>query len=155
MFVAEELKKELLSLAQPLFDQAGVDLIELNVRKHGSEVLIEILADRPAGGISMEECSYLNRKVVEVIDASSAVEDYSLELSSPGLDRPLKTRKDFLRVMHQEIRFMLTGPLGGKQKHEYTGVLKEVRDDSVFIETEKYGEITIPLGNIFKAVQVF
>lgn len=153
MFVAEELKKELLVLAQPLFDQAGIDLIELNVRKHGSEVVIEILADRPAGGISMEECSYLNRKVVEAIDASCVIEDYSLELSSPGLDRPLKTRKDFLRVMHQEIRFILTGPLGGK--HEYTGVLKEVRDDGVFIETEKYGEITIPLGNIFKAVQVF
>ncbi len=154
MFVAEELKKELLILAQPLFDQAGVDLIELNVRKQGGEVAIQIIADRPVGGISMEECSYLNRKVVEAIDNQAAVaEGYSLELSSPGLDRPLKTRKDFLRVLHQEIRFLLTVPLGGK--HEYTGVLKEVRDDSVFIETEKYGEITIPMGNILKAVQVF
>ena len=154
MFVAEELKKELLALAQPLFDQAGVDLIGLNVRKQGSEVMIQIIADRPDGGISMEECSHLNRKVVEAIDNQAAItEGYSLELSSPGLDRPLETRKDFLRALRQEIRFLLTGPLGGK--HEYTGILKEVRDDHVLIETQKYGEIIIPLGNIFKAVQVY
>ena len=148
------MKKELLALAQPLFDQAGVDLIGLNVRKQGSEVMIQIIADRPDGGISMEECSHLNRKVVEAIDNQAAItEGYSLELSSPGLDRPLETRKDFLRALRQEIRFLLTGPLGGK--HEYTGVLKEVRDDRVLIETQKYGEITIPIGNILKAVQVF
>ena len=154
MIVLDELKQNLLVAAQPLFDQAGVDLIELNVRKQGSEVMIQIIADRPDGGISMEECSHLNRKMVEAIDSQAAItEEYSLELSSPGLDRPLKTRKDFLRVPRQEIRFLLTGPLGGK--HEYTGVLKEVRDDRVLIETQKYGEITIPIGNILKAVQVF
>jgi ribosome maturation factor RimP len=150
----EDLKADLLALVQPVFDAAGVDLIELNVRRQGRDFVIEILADRPSGGISMEECSFLNRKVVDLIDAEAAItEGYTLELSSPGLDRPLKTRKDFLRVMHQEIRFHLTGPTGGKL--EYSGILKEVKENAVMIETQKHGEITIPIANISKAMQVF
>ena len=142
-----------MGLAQPVFDEAGFDLIELNVRRHGSEVVVSILADRPTGGISMEECSFLNRKMVDVIDAQTAItEEYSLELSSPGLDRPLKTEKDLLRVMHQEIRFVLTQPVGGKR--EYTGILKEVCDNAVLVETQKYGEIKIPVDNILKGEQV-
>lgn len=154
MIVLEDLKKNLMELAQPLFDASGVELIELNIRRQGGEVMVQILADRPYGGISLEECSYLNRKVVDTIDAKGIIaQEYSLEVSSPGLDRPLKTRKDFLRVLHQEIRFVLTGRVG--EKGEYTGILKEVLEDSVRIETEKYGEMTIPIGNILKAVQVF
>ncbi len=64
MAAHEELKASLLELTQPVFDQAGVDLIELNIRRQGREFVIEILADRPTGGISLEECSFLNRKVV-------------------------------------------------------------------------------------------
>ena len=154
MAAHEELKASLLELAQPVFDQAGVDLIELNIRRQGREYVIEILADRPTGGISLEECSFLNRKVVDLIDAENAVQqEYSLDLSSPGLDRPLKTRKDFLRVMHKDIRFHLTGPVGGKL--EYSGILKEVKENAVMIETQKHGEITIPIANISKAMQVF
>ena len=153
MVTLEEFKKDLIEFVQPLFDEAEFELIELNVRRHGSEMFVQILADRPAGGISMEECSYLNRKLVDAIDAKAVItEDYSLELSSPGLDRPLSTKKDFLRVMHQEIRFHLTEPVGGKR--EYTGILKEATDNGVVIETQKYGTITIPIGNISKAVQV-
>lgn len=154
MVTPEEFKKDLIEFVQPLFDEAEFDLIELSVRRHGSEMVVQILADRPMGGISMEECSYLNRKLVDAIDAKSIITDeYSLELSSPGLDRPLSTKKDFLRVMHQEIRFHLMGPVGGKR--EYTGILKEVVNNGVLIETQKYGTITIPIGNIVKAVQVF
>ena len=154
MVTFEELKNELIVLAQPVFDEAGFDLIELNVRGHGGEVVVQIVADRPAGGISMEECSFFNRKMVDVIDARQAItQEYSLELSSPGLDRPLTTQKDFLRVMHQEIRFVLTGPSGGKR--EYTGILKEIRDNNVLVETQRNGAMTIPISNILKAVQVF
>ncbi len=154
MLTPEELKKNLLKLAQPICDEAGMDLIELNVRRHGGEVAVQVLADRPAGGISMEECSFLNRKLVETLDAQLAIsQEYSLEVSSPGLDRALTTKKDFLRAVHQELRFHLSGPVGGKR--EYTGILTQVSESTVLVETQKYGEITIPIGNILKAVQVF
>ena len=153
MSAPEELKQRLLNLAAPIFQQCALDLIELSVRRQGGEWAIQVLADRPGGGISLEECSFLNRRIVETIDVSQAVLDYSLEVSSPGIDRPLKTKKDFERVLHQDVRFHLSGPVGGKK--EYIGLLKRVDGEGVVIETQKHGEITIPINNIVKAVQVF
>jgi ribosome maturation factor RimP len=154
MIVLEEIKDKLSSLAAPLCEAAGADLIELNVRRQGREIAIQILADRPAGGITIEECSLINRKMAETIDLTGTLppEEYSLEVSSPGLDRPLKTRKDFLRVINQEVRFLLDGPWQGKQ--EYTGVLTEITDAAVVASTEKYGIIEIPVDKILKGYVV-
>lgn len=154
MDTPDEIKAKLVDLARPIFDHAGMELVDLTIRRHGKELMVQVLADRPEGGISLEECSYLNRKLVDAIDNESALtQEYSLELSSPGIDRPLSTRKDFLRVKHANIRFHLSGPVGGKK--EYIGILKDIKENSVVVETQKYGEITIPIGNIVKAVQVF
>src|SRR6185436_20499576 len=93
----EEIKEKLTGLAVPVCAKVGVDLIELNVRRQGRDIAIQILADRPTGGITLAECSDLNRRMIEAIDQTATLppEEYSIEVSSPGLDRPLKTRKDF------------------------------------------------------------
>jgi ribosome maturation factor RimP len=154
MLTPVEIKEKVMKIAQPIFDDAGMELIELTLRRQGRELMIQVLADRPEGGITLEECSFLNRKLVDAIDAQLVVpQEYSLELSSPGIDRPLTSRKDFLRVKHADIRVHLSGPIGGKR--EYSGILKDILENSVVVETQKYGEITIPIGNIMKAVQVF
>lgn len=150
----DELKAKLVLLALPLCQKAGLDLIELNVRRQGRDYAIEILTDRPVGGITMKECTTVNRRMGESIDATATLpaEEYTLEVSSPGLDRPLKTRKDFLRVVNLEIHFYLNGPWQGK--HEHTGVLTEITDSAVVVNTEKYGIIEIPIENIVKALVV-
>lgn len=153
MMAAEELKKKLEVLALPIFESAKLDLIELNVRRKGSEWMVQIFADRPDGGISLEECSYLNRTLVEAIDAGQIIVDYSLEVSSPGIDRPLKTKKDFQRALQQDVRFHLSEFLGGKR--EYIGMVTGVNDTDVVIETQKHGELKIPMSHIVKAVRVF
>ncbi len=155
MIVLEELKGQLTSLAQPLCTKISVDLIELNVRRQGREIAVQILADRPTGGITIEECTEINRRMGEAIDQTGVLppEEYSLEVSSPGLDRPLKTRKDFLRVTNQELRVMLNAAWQGKQ--EYTGVLTEITDTAVVLSTEKYGIIEIPMERVLKAYVVF
>lgn len=150
----EELKKNLETLAAPVFAEAGVDLIELNVRRQGGEVVVQILADFPSGGINLEQCSLLNRTMVDLIDQNMTIDqEYSLEVSSPGLDRPLLTRKDFARVLHQEIRCVLKQPVAGKREH--TGILKEVKETEVCVDTQRYGEVLIPLEHIQKSVVVF
>jgi ribosome maturation factor RimP len=154
MIVIDEVKEKLSSLAGPLCEAAGAELIELNVRRQGREIAVQVLTDRPTGGITLEECTLINRRIAETIDQSGLLppEEYSLEVSSPGLDRPLKTRKDFLRVVHQELRLLLTGPWQGKQ--EYTGVLNEITDSAVVVATEKYGIIEIPVDKILKGYVV-
>jgi ribosome maturation factor RimP len=155
MIVLDEVKEQLTSLAKPICETIGAELIELNVRRQGREIAIQLLTDHPAGGITIEECTNINRRLAETIDTTGTLlpEDYSLEVSSPGLDRPLKTRKDFMRVINHEIRFLLNGPWQGKQ--EYTGVLTELTDTAVVVSTEKYGSIEIPVDQILKGYVVF
>jgi ribosome maturation factor RimP len=154
MIVLDEVKEKLSALAVPLCESAGAELIELSVRRQGREIAVQLLTDRPTGGITLEECTLINHRMVEAIDQSGLVppDDYSLEVSSPGLDRPLKTRKDFLRVTNQELRVLLTGAWQGKQ--EYTGVLNEITDAAVVLSTEKYGIIEIPMDKVLKAYVV-
>ena len=154
MIILDELKGQLSALAHPLCAKLGLELVELAVRRQGREFSVQVFTDRPTGGITLEECTDVNRGLGELIDQSGVLppEEYSLEVSSPGLDRPLHTRKDFLRVVNQEVRFMLNGAWQGK--HEYTGILTEITDINVVVHTEKYGIIEIPIENIVKALVV-
>ena len=77
--------------------------------------------------------------------------NYSLEVSSPGLDRPLKTKKDFLRVSGREVVFYLSENLHGKKEHQ--GVIKDVSEEKVEVQT-KSGLVSIPFKIINKAVQI-
>lgn len=149
----EELKSKLYALALPIFDSVRLDLVELNIRRQGGDWMVQVFADRPQGGISLEECAYLNHKLVEVFDAHAAIVDYSLEVSSPGIDRPLKTKKDFQRALNQIVRLHLSELLNGKK--EYIGQILAVEEAEVIVETQKNGKLEVPIKNIVKAVQVF
>src|SRR3989338_2787065 len=102
----------------------GVELVDLKVNRYRGDVAIQIFADRPAGGITIGECSALNRRINETLERENLALDYTLEVSSPGLDRPLRTKKDFARVIGKEIRFYLSEAV--LERIEYTGVLKRV-----------------------------
>ena len=85
----EEIKQNVERLALPLLAAAGVDLVELHVAGHGGDVRIRFLADKPAGGITVEECARLNRAVVKAIDGDGFLAGgFALEFSSPGVDHP-------------------------------------------------------------------
>ena len=141
------------NLIKPFMEQSGLDLVELNCRRQGREITLKILADRPLGGITIEECSLLNRNIVKALDEEKLMgEDYSLEVSSPGLDRPLKTLNDFKRVVGAEIRFFLTTPLEGTCEH--VGILKEVHEDSLVVDKPKKTALVISSGQILKGLQV-
>ena len=146
-------EEKIKSLIEPFLEQSGLELVELNCRRQGRDFAIEILADRPTGGITIEECSRLNHSIAAALDAQKLIEEiYSLEVSSPGLDRPLRTLKDFKRVVNAEIRFFLTAPLEGTCEH--VGILKEVRADSLVVDTLKKAAFVIPSGQILKGLQV-
>lgn len=153
MSVVEELKAKLYTLAIPIFERKGLDLVDLNIRRQGGDWMVQVLADRPQGGISLDECAYLNQSLVEAFDANHAIVDYSLEVSSPGIDRPLKTTKDFQRALQQTVRCHLSELLGGKK--EYVGLINDVRETEVVIHTQKHGEVVVPIKNIVKAVRIF
>ena len=150
----EDIKSKLESLAQRIIEAGGIDLIELKVSGHKNDVLIQITADKPSGGITIGECAILNKSLVAAIEQDNIIppENFSLELSSPGLDRPLVTRKDFARFMTHEIHFWLNEPIAGKK--EVQGTLAEVNESSLIIKTLKKGDLVLPLSVIIKGMLV-
>jgi ribosome maturation factor RimP len=89
MFI-EEIQKKIESAAKRVFEEAGMDLIELKVKGHKNDVHIQIAADKPSGGITITECVLLNKALAAAIRQEDLLTPgtFSLEVSSPGIDRP-------------------------------------------------------------------
>lgn len=144
------------SLAQGLIDltnqylkDKGIELVELTTRYEGPNLYVRIFADRPEGGITLEECASLNCKLSSLFEENILIEErYTLEVSSPGIDRSLSTKNDFLRSLDKTVRFFLNTLVNGKL--EWEGVVKKADDDSVYIEVK--GELLqVPYLTINKA----
>lgn len=147
-----EIIAKLETVVNSLLAGSGLDLVNLKVNRQGRDILIEVFADRPRGGITISECSRINRQLVEKIETEKLVsEEYAVTVSSPGVDWPLQTRKDFLRVLNRDIRIMLTEPMD--ETWEYVGNLERVDDDQIAIDVRK-SLVIIPLNKIKKAVQI-
>ncbi len=150
--IAEFLSEKIEKITLPFLDVMGLELVELNIRRHNGETTIQIFADKHHGGITLDECTALNRRVSEIIEAQNIIsERYTLEVSSPGLDRPLKTAKDFKRVLGRRVQFYLNEPVANRL--EYAGEVKNADDNGVVIGVTN-DEIMIPLDKINKAKQI-
>jgi ribosome maturation factor RimP len=140
------------SIVLPLMVDAGLELVDLIIIERNSTYMIEILTDRPQGGINLEECAAINKRIVEVLDSTQPwADDYQLTVASPGLDRHLKNQKDFKRMLGRRVKFLLTEKFDGKG--EYSGLIKEVRESSVVVTTRKK-DVCIAYDKIMKAVLI-
>jgi ribosome maturation factor RimP len=130
----------------------GLDLVDLIYRYEGRNIYLRILVDKPEGGISLGECARLNNEISRILDEKDILRDrYMLEVSSPGLDRPLLTRSDFLRCIDRNARFFFLESINGKTELE--GVITKVEDNSVYIDIDD-NTLEIPLAKIKKAKQI-
>ena len=145
----ESLKQEISLLVKELILAQGFVLVDIIFRQEGSGLLLGLLVDRPQGGISLGECGLLNRLIRQALDERNILSgQYNLEVSSPGLDRPLKTKEDFTRCLNKQAVFFLSDLIGGKC--EWKGVISKAEEHSVFIE-QPNGALEVPLAKINKA----
>lgn len=151
--MSEALKEALHAVIAQVMIDRGFELIEVTCKQHRDDFFIEVLADRRQGGITVDECSSLNKAIRHYIEAEAvlAEEVYRLTVCSPGLDRPLKVAKDFQRVKGQMVKFHLAEAQKGKVEHD--GSIEEVMADRIKIKTVA-GSFEIPLNKIKKAVQI-
>ncbi|MFA6130114.1 MAG: ribosome maturation factor RimP [Candidatus Omnitrophota bacterium] len=147
----ETLKQEIGALIKELFAAQGFVLVDIIFRQDGPGLFLGLLVDRPEGGISLGECALLNRLVRQELDEKNILSgQYSLEVSSPGLDRPLKTKEDFMRCLNKEAVFFLNDLVSGKC--EWNGLISKVNETTVFVGRTGEGEVLeIPLIKINKA----
>lgn len=145
---SEDLKNQVL----PLLEESGAELIELNYIRRSGRSILRLLVDKKEGGITIQECAELNKKIISLLDEKDLIkEGYLLEVSSPGLDRPLKVKNDFSRCINKEIRVFLREPLN--EKWELSGFIAGVEGEVLQLNTDK-GQISIPLAIINRAKQI-
>ncbi len=155
--LTEVQEQQIYNLANQVAQVQNLELVEVKIGIHQKDILIQVLADRPEGGIGIEECTLLNRSIVEAIDKGAFLSEdgYSLEVSSPGLDRPLVTSKDFLRNIDAEVTVLLKEKVADKGEH--TGIIKSVTENQLIlsiVNKKEQKEISIPLDRIFKGLLV-
>ncbi len=150
--IIEEDKRRMEKEILKMVDELSLDLVEFTMKMRGRTVFINVLADRLTGGITVDECSRLNKRINRYIEEQGLYgDDFAVEVSSPGLDRPLTTVRDFLRVQGKPVVFYLQEPFLGKK--EYSGEILRVNKNIVTIKV-KDEEKSIPFEKINKAVQI-
>lgn len=136
--------RRLADIISPVIEGLGFELVRIRLMGGKTRVL-QIMADRPDGGIGVDECGDISTAVSAVLDVEDPVEDnYILEVSSPGIDRPLTRLKDFEVWKGWEARVETTELIDGRRR--FKGNLAGVEGDEVLITIEEAGEeLTIGL----------
>ena len=125
-------------LVQPIIDTNNFELVDVEYVKEAGEYYLRIYVDKE-GGISLNECEVVSRALSEILDVKDPIKDnYYLEVSSPGLDRPLKKDKDFIRYQGRDVEIKLYKPLNGSKQLEAELVgLTEDKKIKVIIDNEE------------------
>ena len=125
-------------LVQPIIDSNNFELVDVEYVKEAGEYYLRIFVDKE-GGISLNECEVVSRALSEILDIKDPIKDnYYLEVSSPGLDRPLKKDKDFVRYQGRDVEIKLYKPLNGSKQFEGELVgLTEDKNIKVVIDDEE------------------
>lgn len=137
---------ELQSLIEPVAQALGYSLVRVRMSASRHPVL-QVMAERADGLMEVDDCARLSRAISALFDEVDPIEsEYSLEVSSPGIDRPLTRRRDYESFAGHEARIDLKAPLEGRKRIK--GVLKGLKGEDVLIETsvEAQGEpVVLPV----------
>lgn len=121
-------------LAKPITDRYGFELLEVEYKKEGSDWYLRLYIDKE-GGITIDECQTVSEEMSDLLDEVDPIpQSYIFEVSSPGIDRPLKTDRDYERNNGKLVEVKLFSPLNGKKAFE--GILKGHTADKVEIEAD-------------------
>lgn len=121
-------------LVTPIIEENHFELVDVEYVREGANWYLRVYADKE-GSINIDDCVLISRALEEKLDAEDFISDaYILEVSSPGLGRPLKKEKDFKRSLGKSVECKLYKAIN-KQK-EFEGILKDFTEDTVTIETE-------------------
>lgn len=135
-------------LAAPECAELGFELVDVEYVKEGKDMVLRLFVDKP-GGITADDCADLSRRLDPLLDEADPIAgSYYLQVSSPGLDRPLTREADFHRFAGSHVRLRTYTPINGRRN--FQGLLRGWRDDHVILELD--GEqMLIPFEQITRA----
>jgi len=135
--------RRLAEIITPTIEALGYELVRVRLMS-GKYKILQIMADRPEGGIIVDDCAKISTAVSAVLDVEDPIEDnYTLEVSSPGIDRPLTRLKDFEMWADYEARVETTELIDGRRR--FKGILRGIEGDEVLIELDD-GKEPVTIG---------
>ena len=136
--------RRLAEIITPVIEDMGFELVRVRLMG-GDHKTLQVMAERPGGGIDVDECAEISNALSAVLDVEDPISDpYALEVSSPGIDRPLTRLKDFDAYEGYEARVETAELIDGRKR--FRGVLAGIEGDEVLVNIQQDGEdVTVGL----------
>lgn len=149
-----DINGQVTELVQPVLDSLGLELVELEFKKAGRSFVLRLFIDK-ADGVTMDDCAEVSRELSLLLDVEDCIPGrYTLEVSSPGLDRPLKKESDFIRFQGR-LAVVKTAELlkdeKGSPRKTFLGTIEGLEEGVLAIRLKEGPLASIPLEKIVKA----
>lgn len=141
----------LTKLIEPEAKSLGLSLVRVQMFGGRTDPTLQVMAERPdTRQLDLSDCEMLSRRISDVLDTADPIEEaYRLEVSSPGIDRPLTRPQDYADWAGFDARVKLAAPISGRK--QFDGRIVGRNGDDVNFDVDKLGEITVPLAVIASA----
>jgi ribosome maturation factor RimP len=137
------------SILGPLLDAEGLSLVDIEYKREQGGWILRVFIDKE-GNVTLDDCARVSREFGQLLDVEDIIPtSYHLEVSSPGLDRPLKKEADFVKYSGRRVRIKTKEPVSGRRN--FKGALLGCTEGKVKVKVEGSEIFTIPLSSILKA----
>ena len=146
--------ERLRALIEPLVATSGFELVRLSFSGGDTPTLQVMLEDPATGQMQVDDCAAVSRKLSAMLDSEDPIDgEYLLEVSSPGIDRPLTRRKDYERYAGHDAKVELAEarPVDGASRKRFQGLLLGLDGDQVQLRVDGLGDLRLPLAGIASA----
>ncbi len=144
--------KRVVDLVEPVLDEMGFELVDVEYVSNYGKWVLRLYIDKEAG-VTIDDCVTVSREIGDLIDIKEVVtHKYTLEVSSPGIDRPLKKEKDIVGAVGKKVKVKMVTPVNGRRS--FTGLLKEFENGRLHIETGG-APVSLPWTEVDKANLVY
>lgn len=146
------IRNQVFDIACPVVEDIGFELIDVEYLTMNGRWVLRLYVDKE-GGVTIDDCVSVSRELGDLLDVKDVIShEYVLEVSSPGLNRPLKREKDFIKFTGKKIKCRMTDPVDGQKN--FSGLLKGIKEGRILLKIES-GMVELPLDGIEKANLVY
>ncbi len=146
--MSKEIVDRVRAMLNPILSNEGMELVEVEYRRETRGWVLRLYVDKE-GGITLDDCSRVSQEVGRILDVEDFISlPYTLEVSSPGLTRPLKSEKDFIKYRNRLIKIKTHNPI--ENRRQFKGRLLGISENRIEIAMDEE-VLQIPLSNVAKA----
>jgi len=149
MLETKRIVSEVSNLAEPLLHEFDLEMVDIEFRLESGRWILRVFIDKE-GGVTVDDCVNVSRELGDLIEAEDIIDyPYALEISSPGLNRPLKKESDFMRSIGKMVKLRMSRPIN--RRRNFTGRLANVREGIIGLLVDDNNIVELPLKEIDKA----